>query len=99
MNDDRNKYTVGKLTLSEQAEPLYADLSLSEVRKSDHRTIGGDKGDLWFDGYTLENGETVLYKPVLVTIHELNDDEVQDMAQEILQASFNSIGIETVEHD
>ena len=98
MSDDRNKYTVGKLSLPEQAEPLFADLSLSEVRKSDHRTIGGDKGDLWFCGYTLENGETVLYEPVLVTIHELNDDEVQDMAEEILQASYESIGVETVEH-
>lgn len=98
MSDERNKYTVGKLTLPEQAEPLYADLSLSEVRGDGHRTIGGDKGDLWFDGYTLENGETVLYKPVLVTIHELSDDEVQDVAQEILQASYDSIGIETVEH-
>ncbi len=98
MSDDRNKYTVGKLTLPEQAEPLSADLSLSEVRKSDHRTIGGDKGDLWFNGYSLENGETVLYEPVLVTSLELNPDEAQDFAEEILQASYDSIGIETVEH-
>ena len=98
MSDDRKKYTVGKLSLPEYAEPMFADLSLSEVRKSDHRTIGGDKGDLWFNGYTLENGETVLYEPVLVSILDLNDDEVQDIAEAILQESFNSIGIETVEH-
>ena len=94
MSDDQNKYTVGKLTLPEAANPRFADLSLSE----DHRIIGGDKGDLCFNGYTVEGDETILYQPVLVTSLELNDDEVQDIAEEILQASFNSIGIETVEH-
>lgn len=100
MADDRYKYPVPCLAVQGLANPRFADLSLGEVRKDNHRIIGGDKGDLWFNGYTLEQdmNQTLLYQAILVTTLELDDDEVQDVAEAILQESFNSIGIETVEH-
>ena len=79
------------------ADKKKQDLSISEL---DGRTIGGDKGDLEFQGYTLceETNRTILHKPVLYSRDGLTYDEARQIAQEILDFSFDSIGIETVEH-
>ena len=96
-----------ELSIAGLANNRYADISISESRRADRtehgcpRVIGGDKGDLGFYGYDVHVGEnkTVLYKPVLITcIGGLNEDEVFDIAEEILMNSFESVGIETVEH-
>lgn len=97
-------YEIDNLTLDAEANPRFAELSLSEIRRRDKngwprgRCIGGDKGDLYFDGYTVADGQTKLYQPALETNLELTEDEAHDIATEVLQASFASIGIETVEH-
>lgn len=91
-----------QLSVEGLANPKKASLSRRESEsKAGARVIGGDKGDLHFDGFTLDEstGVTVLDKPVFVTTLEgLTDDEVNDYANEVLQFSFDSIGIETVEH-
>lgn len=92
----------GAISLPGLANIRYAALSGYEVQKYGHRTIGGDKGDVRFEGYTLDrdNNATVLYKPVLVNaIDGLTEDEVNELAREIVQFSFDSIGLETVEHN
>lgn len=86
-----------ELSLPGLANSRYADLSMREMRRG-YRVIGGDRGDLHFGGFTLDEGKTVLYKPVLVTSHDLNEDEAYEMAEEILRFSYESIGLETVEH-
>jgi hypothetical protein len=79
------------------ANKKFQDLSSSEL---DGRTIGGDKGDLEFRGYTLceERNRTILHKPVLYARDGLTYDEAKELAQEILDFSFEAIGLETVEH-
>lgn len=100
----QHKYPVtDELSLPELADPKWADLSLTEVTKYDgYRTIGGDKGDLRFEGYILDedDGRTIVYKPVLLTgLEGLTPDEVNDIAREILEFSYESVGIECVEHN
>lgn len=89
---------VGELTIPALANPRYADLALNEL---DGRVIGGDKGDLSFRGYTVEEKHslTVLYRPILHTSLVLSPEEVFEIAQEILMYSYDSIGVETVEHN
>lgn len=101
--DERNRYNLEelglpKLSLPVAANPKFASLSFSELNKRGCRIIGGDLGDLEFNGYTIENGETILDRPVLVTMLDLDNDEIEDISNGILQFSFESIGIETVEH-
>ena len=85
------------ISLDGEANPRNADLTSSEVKRG-YRTIGGDKGDLHFKGYTLEDGRTTLYQPwITTTLEDLTEDEVNEIAQEILDFSFDSIGFESVE--
>lgn len=89
-------YTVTTpLTLPVRANPRFRDLSRHE---EGGRIIGGDKGDLIFDGYDLDDTSTTLSGVKLRTDLDLTEDEVNDIAKEILQFSYESIGIETVEH-
>jgi len=85
------------LSIPEEANPKHASLNRSELERG-YRVIGGDRGDLHFEGYTVESGRTLLYKPVLVTMLGLEDEEAADIAQDILITSFESIGVECVEH-
>lgn len=91
-------YPTKPIFLNGLADPKCANLSFSEVSRRGYRTIGGDKGDLHFRGYTLEENRTVLYQPWITTmLEDLTEDEVNQIAQEILDFSFESIGFETVE--
>lgn len=86
------------LYLPEQANTRFSDLNRKEAERG-YRTIGGDKGDLRFNGFHIEGESTQLDDAILVTdLNYLTDDEVDDIANEILHASYESIGIETVEH-
>lgn len=88
-------YLARNISLEGEAPAKYADLSFSEWNRCDYRTIGGDKGDLLFEGYIIRDGRTVLYKPKLrTTLEGLLPDEVDEIAQEILDFSFASIGFE-----
>lgn len=94
------KYRVtAELSIPVLANPRHKDLSLTEV-KNGYRTIGGDKGDIMFNGFTLdeENNKTILDDPILsTTIEDLTEDEVNNIAVEIVQFSFESLGAESVE--
>jgi hypothetical protein len=91
-----NRYAVN-LSLEVNANPRFANLNLREVRNG-CRIIGGDKGDIHFQGYTTGDGRTELSSAELVTGLELTSEEAQEIAEQVLQFSFESIGIETVEH-
>ena len=94
------QYSVPEtLVLPGLANPRYADLNQKEIKRG-HRVIGGDKGDLHFEGFELDekNNLTKLVNPVLVIGYELTPDEVVDIANEVLMFSFESVGLETVEH-
>lgn len=87
---------TAEISIPEEAPKKHADLSSNEVDRG-YRVIGGDKGDLYHKGYTVENGRTILYTPVLVTtLEDLTHDEVNEIAQEILDFSYDSIGVESV---
>ena len=77
----------------------YSDLSSSESQVG-YRVIGGDKGDLHFKGYTVNQDDNIteLYKPVLRTSLDLNSDEAISVANQILSESFSSIGWESIYH-
>lgn len=94
--DRRNVYYV-ELSLPALANPKYRDLTAKEFDNCG-RIIGGDKGDVHFKGYTLEDGKTILDAPILLTTLDLNPDEAQNIAEIVLQESFESIGVECVEH-
>lgn len=88
-----------ELFLYGEANQRYADLTLQEVRHRGARRIGGDRGDLEFMGFTLKKGKTFLSDPVVVTTLEgLSDEEALEIAWEILLGSFESIGLECVQH-
>lgn len=95
-------YRVPGIWLPGHANPKHQDLSSTEVRKG-HRVIGGDLGDVLFDGYDLETFDTlpvtVLREPVFrTTIETLTPDEAVEKAQAVIDFSFDSVGLETVEH-
>lgn len=96
-----NRYNIDiPLTLPEPANPRFADLTAKESDRGG-RIIGGDHGDLRFNGYVVEDGTTTLADPVLLTGLDCDDDtpeELHAMADEILKFSYASIGIECVEH-
>ena len=91
-----------QVSISVPANPRCGQIGIHEKERYDgwYRIIGGAEGDLLFDGYEVtDKGETILHDPAIVTCHDdLTDDDVQDLAIEILMFSFESIGIECVEH-
>jgi hypothetical protein len=88
-------YQINEIYLEDEAPERYENLSLTE-RDRGGRVIGGDKGDLWFEGYYVENGKTFLINPTLETTLNLTDDNAQEVAMEVLSESYDSIGIEAV---
>lgn len=89
-----------EISLPEEANCRYEDLNMREIDSAHEcRVIGGDKGDLHFFGFIVADGKTVLDSPVLFSgYNDLTDEEAFNIAEEILWASYESIGIETVEH-
>jgi hypothetical protein len=85
------------LTLPEPANPRFGDLSQKEVEKG--RCIGGGMADLVFSGYEIANGATILTDPkIITTLEGLRQEEINDIAYTVLWQSYESVGIETVEH-
>lgn len=87
-----------ELTIPAKANPRYEDLSFTEYNRRGCRIIGGDLGDVEFSGFTVRESDTVLASPVLISSLEFNEDEVFDIAQNVVMESFASIGVECVEH-
>lgn len=93
--------------IDEAANPRFGDPSISEVRRAEqsshgfYRCCGGDHGDLLFNGYDVEDGKTILRNPAVSTFgppEDWTEDDWEMLAREIFDASYASIGIETVEH-
>lgn len=86
-----------------EAPSRFATPSITEIHRAEksgrgfNRCIGGDQGDLYFDCYDVGDGQTTLSNAALSTSHEdLTDDEVMDIAREIFDAAFASIGWDAV---
>ncbi len=90
-------YHPDRLAIPAVANKRYSGLTLKESNVGG-RVIGGDRGDLFFFGFHIEDQETVLAAPELRTTLHLEGDEINEVAREILMASFASIGAECVEH-
>ncbi len=86
------------------ANPRFGTPTITEVRRAEtsnhgyNRVVGGNHGDLLFDGYEVEDGKTILSNPALFTRLVIDEDDVDELAREIFDESFACIGIETVEH-
>ena len=91
-----------EVSLPGLANPKYQDLSFSELNRRGCRVCGGDKGDVHFKGYVLdeENNRTILHNPELhcFSVDELTQDEANAIAQEVIDFSFEAIGFEAIEH-
>ena len=88
------------MSLNAEADPKSADLGIREVDCYNgwSRRIGGDKGDLLFNGYDVLDGETVLRDPAFCTFFDdLSDQEAFDYAQQVLHEAFASIGTACVQ--
>lgn len=101
---ENNHFPIAReLSIPVEANTRYESLSLTELRHADGcRIIGGDRGDLRFEGFSVEEGKTILYKPVLVNFAndaaDWSEDEQSELAEEILQFAYEGLGAECVEH-
>ena len=89
-----------EMALEVEADPRFGDLGIRESNRYNGRSrrIGGDKGDLLFDGYDVLDGRTVLRAPAFCTaFDDLTEQEVLDYAQEVLDEAFASIGTDCVQ--
>ena len=94
----KHYHITEQLTVEGLANSRYQDLDKKELNsKYGCRVIGGDKGDIHFYGYDLNHNETMLRDPFLFTSLDLTDDDVNNIAKEILQECYNSIGLESVQ--
>lgn len=83
------------------ARPTTHEVDTSHTRRNHYRVIGGDLGDLFFDGFELGVDHTLLVNPHLVSVWALEstDDELMRLAEGVLHAAFASIGWECLEHN
>lgn len=107
--DDDKGYTIheleAELSVEGEANPRFGDLSTREVDKHHGwgRVIGGDQGDVLFNGYDVEDGRTVLRSPAVLTwlrdeiTDEWSEEEWTTFGQEIVDFAYDSIGLECVE--
>ena len=87
-----------------KADPRYEDLTLSEARSAERnkrwasRIIGGDLGDLGFEGYRVHRGRTYLCHPVLLSFlnRRLTRADVVALARQIVAEAMDSIGFEAL---
>jgi hypothetical protein len=107
-------YLQNPFVIDAAANPRFGDPSISEVKRAEtvayfhgcNRVLGGDLGDLVFDGYEVVAGQTILSNPGVWSEQHFwaphqeqpTDAEVSELAWEIFHESFDNIGIETVEH-
>lgn len=93
-----NRLITQRLYIPVEANPRFSDLTRKECDKG--RIIGGDQADLRFWGYTVERGRTMLTNPELIrgNFDGWTDDDVNNVASDILAAAYASIGAESIEH-
>lgn len=108
INDQRNLYTItAPIILPGHADKRYEGLTWKQ-QEVGYRTIGGDKGDVRITGFTLDTdgttSEPITILDGVVLRHfgkddgeRLTDEEAHELAQEIVNFSFASIGFEAVQ--
>lgn len=87
------------IVLAELANDRYSALSSNETKNRGYRVLGGDRGDLCFEGYTVDRSEgttTLEEVSVRTKIEGLSEDELFDLANEILTEAYCSLGIECI---
>lgn len=79
-----------------EANRRFAELSWREINSQyGYRVLGGDVGDLCFEGFEVQKGKTELVRPRLFTLIDYYDeDEVNEQAQNILDRAYESVGLE-----
>lgn len=88
-----------ELAIPAEANPRFGIPGIHELDRYSgwNRCTGGDKGDLLFDGYDMIDGRTVLLNPAFRTVFDdLTDQEVFDLACEVLRQAFESVGTDCV---
>ena len=93
-----NRLVTTELSIPVEANQRFSTLTRKECDKG--RIIGGDLGDLRFWGFTTQKDRTVLVNPESLRddFEGWTNDEINNLAQSILDASYASIGAECIEH-
>lgn len=86
-----NSFPVN-LSLPVAADPTRGSQTFQEIQHGHPRIIGGDKGDILFDGYSVEGGMTFLSSPVLRTSLDISPSLAQSIAEEVMLEAYQSIG-------
>lgn len=93
------RYAVGCLKFPWKASKRDENLTMQEIQKRDCRIIGGNKGDVQHQGYDVDDTGTELRAVVVVTaIEGLTTEEATELAYEVIEEAYASIGAECVEH-
>lgn len=81
-----------------QASPSSSELTRMEREGRDYaRVIGGDRGDVLFDGFECDGDRTILDSFTLrTTLQDLTEDEMDEIAAEIVNDAVASVGIEAL---
>lgn len=93
-----NTYLIQDLTFPWKANPRHGDLTLAEQKRRGYRVLGGNRGDLWFDGYVVDETGTELASARLRTSLDLTPEEAHEIAVEVVEEAYESVGEECVEH-
>ena len=91
------RYEIGTLRFPWKANIRYADLSPKESNRG-YRVIGGNRGDVRFNGFETDDNGTELGGVRLFSALDLTKDEALEIATEIVGECYESIGTECVEH-
>lgn len=102
----RNLYHLPeRIVIDRRANPRFGDASSGEIRLSEmnpsmmgfYRVVGGDNGDFLFNGYSVDGDRTIITgAAIATTLIDLNDDDIMDIAQEILDCAVSSVGMEAI---
>lgn len=90
-------YTIDGLIFPWQADYWSGTLSTREAQRG-YRVIGGDRGDVRFTGYDVDDAGTELAGVTLHSALDLTPDEALEVAMDIVAQAYQSIGTECVEH-
>jgi hypothetical protein len=90
-------YQIKNLVFPWRASKRHESLSYAELKRG-FRVLGGDRGDLRFDGYGVDDSGTELSGVQLVSSLELTPEQAEEIAVEIVEQAYDSIGAECVEH-
>lgn len=91
-------YSVSNLCFDWKANKRFESLSSFEQKRG-YRVVGGNHGDVRFDGFAVSETGTELCDVRFVTsLEHLSESEAGRLAREVVEEAFASIGAECVEH-